>query len=133
MTTHRQRFVGVYDDEFYWERVNRNLGWLGNTLEEQHERQKKLRDSVIGIVGTGGIGGAVAARLVRMGALNLKLADPDDFDLTNVQRQYGATRDTVGRNKAEVVAEAVYGLLLMFSQKVSLLTPRKNSWMDAIM
>ena len=110
MTTHRQRFVGVYDDEFYWERVNRNLGWLGNTLEEQHERQKKLRDSVIGIVGTGGIGGAVAARLVRMGALNLKLADPDDFDLTNVQRQYGATRDTVGRNKAEVVAEAVYGL-----------------------
>ncbi|MCG5106294.1 DUF6531 domain-containing protein, partial [Candidatus Saccharibacteria bacterium] len=28
----------------------------------------------------------------------------------NVQRQYGATRDTVGRNKAEVVAEAVYGL-----------------------
>ena len=45
-----------------------------------------------------------------MGALNLKLADPDHFDLTNVQRQYGAGRDTIGRNKAEVVAEQVFAL-----------------------
>lgn len=106
----RQQYRGTYDDDFYWERVNRNLGWLGDTTEEQQARQEKLRDSVIGVVGTGGIGGAVAARLVRMGALNLKLADPDHFDLTNVQRQYGAGRDTIGRNKAEVVAEQVYGL-----------------------
>lgn len=106
----RQQYRGTYDDDFYWERVNRNLGWLGDTTEEQRARQEKLRDSVIGVVGTGGIGGAVAARLVRMGALNLKLADPDHFDLTNVQRQYGAGRDTIGRNKAEVVAEQVYGL-----------------------
>ncbi len=106
----RQRYRGTYDDDFYWERVNRNLGWLGNTIEEQRHRQELLRDAVIGIVGTGGIGGAVAARLVRMGALNLKLADPDNFDLTNVQRQYGAGRDTIGRNKAEVVAEQIYAL-----------------------
>lgn len=103
-------FEGKYDEQFYWERVDRNLGWLGNTREEQRSRQEKLRDSVIGIVGTGGIGGAVAARLVRMGALNLKLADPDNFDLTNVQRQFGASRETIGRNKAEVVAEAVHSL-----------------------
>lgn len=106
----RIKFTGKYDDTFYWERVDRNLGWLGDTVEEQRARQEKLRDSVIGIVGTGGIGGAVAARLVRMGALNLKLADPDNFDLTNVQRQFGAGRDTIGRNKAEVVAEQVYAL-----------------------
>lgn len=106
----RIKFTGKYDDAFYWERVDRNLGWLGDTVEEQRARQEKLRDSVIGIVGTGGIGGAVAARLVRMGALNLKLADPDNFDLTNVQRQFGAGRDTIGRNKAEVVAEQVYAL-----------------------
>lgn len=36
---------------------------------------EKLRDAVIGIAGTGGIGGALAARLVRMGVRNLKLAD----------------------------------------------------------
>lgn len=107
---HRPSFRGTYDDAFYWERVDRNLGWLGDTPEEQRERQVRLRDAVIGIVGTGGIGGAVAARLVRMGACNLKLADPDHFDLTNVQRQFGASRETIGRNKAEVVAEQVFGL-----------------------
>lgn len=110
MNGDRQRLRGHYDEDFYWERVDRNLGWLGDTTEEQRERQARLRDAVIGIVGTGGIGGAAAARLVRMGALNLKLADPDHFDLTNVQRQYGAGRDTIGRNKAEVVAEQVFAL-----------------------
>jgi molybdopterin/thiamine biosynthesis adenylyltransferase len=110
LQTDRLRYRGKYDDAFYWERVDRNLGWLGDSPAEQRERQERLRDSVIGIVGTGGIGGAVAARLVRMGALNLKLADPDHFDLTNVQRQYGAGRDTIGRNKAEVVAEEVFKL-----------------------
>jgi molybdopterin/thiamine biosynthesis adenylyltransferase len=108
--TDRLRLRGEYDDAFYWERVDRNLGWLGDSPAEQRERQERLRDAVIGIVGTGGIGGAVAARLVRMGALNLKLADPDHFDLTNVQRQFGAGRDTIGRNKAEVVAEEVFKL-----------------------
>lgn len=106
----RLTYRGNYDDTFYWERVNRNLGWLGDTEEEQRHNQEKLRDAVIGIAGTGGIGGAVALRLVRMGVRNLKLADPDAFDLTNVQRQMGASRETIGRNKAEVVAEMAYNL-----------------------
>ncbi|WP_026423364.1 ThiF family adenylyltransferase [Actinokineospora inagensis] len=109
-TVNRKLYRGEYDDEFYWERVDRNLGWLGTTPAEQRGRQELLRDAVIGVVGTGGIGGAVALRLVRMGARNLKLADPDRFDLTNVQRQVGAARDTIGRNKAEVVAEMAYDL-----------------------
>ena len=103
-------YRGTYDDKLYWERVDRNLGWLGNTEEEQRERQVKLRDATIGIAGTGGIGGAVAIRLVRMGARNLKLADPDYFDITNIQRQLGASLDNVGRNKAEVVAEQAFEL-----------------------
>ncbi|MGO4430717.1 ThiF family adenylyltransferase, partial [Streptomyces sp. MCAF7] len=78
----RLTYRGTYDEKFYWERVDRNLGWLGNTPEEQRARQEKLRDSVIGIVGTGGIGGAVAMRLARMGVRNLKLADPDIFELS---------------------------------------------------
>lgn len=56
---------GKRDDTFYWERVDRNLGWLGDTDEEARSRQTKLRDSVIGIAGTGGIGGSTALRLVR--------------------------------------------------------------------
>src|ERR1051326_8468421 len=106
----RKIYRGSYDDKFYWERVDRNLGWLGDSPEEQRARQEKLRDSVIGIVGTGGIGGAVALRLVRMGVRTLKLADPDHFELSNVQRQAGADVKNLGRNKAEVVAELAYGL-----------------------
>ena len=63
MNGDRQRLRGHYDEDFYWERVDRNPGWLGDTTEEQRERQARLRDAVIGI------GGAAAARLVRMGAL----------------------------------------------------------------
>jgi molybdopterin/thiamine biosynthesis adenylyltransferase len=105
MTITTTTLRGDYDEALYCERVDRNLGWLGDSLAEQRERQERLRDATIGIVGTGGIGGAVATRLVRMGARHLKLADPDDFDITNIQRQLGASVETVGRNKAEVVAE----------------------------
>lgn len=106
----RPSFRGDYDDELYWERVDRNLGWLGDTIPEQRDRQSRLRDAVIGIVGTGGIGGAAALRLVRMGVRNLKLADPDTFDVSNIQRQVGADLTNVGRNKAEVVAEQAFAL-----------------------
>ncbi|MYW04951.1 ThiF family adenylyltransferase [Streptomyces sp. SID3343] len=104
--THR----GTYDDDFYWERVDRNLGWLGDTLEEQRARQVKLRDCVVGIAGTGGIGGSTALRLVRMGVRHLKLADCDSFDVSNIQRQVGADIKHLGRNKAEVVGEMAFEL-----------------------
>ncbi|MFG1805720.1 ThiF family adenylyltransferase [Streptomyces sp. NPDC049040] len=107
MTT-RTRYESTYDEKFYLERVKRNLGWLGDTEEEQLERQFRLRDAVVGVAGCGGIGGATADRLMRLGVRNFKLADPDHFELSNINRQFGASIDTVGRNKAEVVAEQVY-------------------------
>lgn len=107
-----QRIVhrGEYRDDFYWERVDRNLGWLGDTPEEQRDRQKKLRDVTVGIAGTGGIGGSTAHRLIRMGVRNLKLADSDTFDTTNIQRQVGAEIAHLGRNKAEVVGEMGFAI-----------------------
>lgn len=98
------------NEEMYWERVNRSLGWLGNTETEQRERQEKLKNAVIGIAGTGGIGGQLAQRLVRLGVRNLKLADPDTFDISNMNRQMGADLEHIGKNKAEVVAEMTYAL-----------------------
>ena len=106
----RIHYTGEYDDAKYWERVKRSLGWLGNTEEEWRANQERLRDSTIGIAGTGGIGGATAMRLVRMGCRHIKIADPELFDLSNIQRQAGAQLDTIGRNKAEVVAEQAFAL-----------------------
>ncbi|MFF8596714.1 ThiF family adenylyltransferase [Streptomyces sp. NPDC015220] len=106
----REKFIGTYDDDVYWQRVDRSQAWLGETDEEQHAAQLKLRGATVGIAGCGGIGGAVAVRLARLGVLNLKVADPDAFDWTNINRQLGATRHTVGRNKAQVVAELAHDL-----------------------
>ncbi|WP_260854312.1 ThiF family adenylyltransferase, partial [Staphylococcus epidermidis] len=94
----------------YWERVKRNLGWLGNTDEEAEKRQNKISEVVIGIAGCGGIGGAVAERLVRLGVRHIKVADPDYFELSNINRQFGASLDNLGRNKAEVVGETIFNI-----------------------
>ncbi len=75
----RKRLDGKYDDKIYWERVRRSLAWLGEDEEEQRAAQETLRGATVGVAGCGGIGGALALRLARLGILNLKLADPDAF------------------------------------------------------
>jgi hypothetical protein len=105
---HFYTLPGGYDDEIYWSRVKRNLGWLGDTDEEARERQLTLRDTTVGVAGCGGIGGSMVDRLARLGVLKLRIADFDTFEYSNINRQLGARFDTVGRNKAEVVAEEVH-------------------------
>lgn len=101
---------GEYSDEFYWKRVNRSLMWLGVTEEEQLASQRKLSSAVVGVAGCGGIGGALALRLARLGVRHIKVSDPDVFDISNLNRQLGATRHTLGKNKAEVVGASVHDL-----------------------
>lgn len=105
-----QQLKGQYDDRVFWERVERSQAWLGATEEEQHESQLRLRDSTVGVAGCGGIGGALAVRLARLGVLHIKVADPDGFDWTNINRQLGSSRATLGQNKAEVVGKMAHEL-----------------------
>jgi ThiF family len=100
----------TYDDEVYWMRVGRNLGWLGDTQDEARARQLKLRDTVVGVAGCGGIGGSMADRLARLGILHLRIADMDTFEYSNINRQLGAGVMTVGQNKAKVVASAIHSM-----------------------
>ena len=51
--------------------------------------------------------GAHLTVLARMGIGAFHLADPDRYDVPNLHRQLGATLDTLGRPKAEVMAEQV--------------------------
>ncbi len=104
------RLDGTYDDTIYWERVDRSQAWLGESEEEQTAAQRKLAGATVGVAGCGGIGGAVAIRLARLGVLGLKVADPDAFDWTNINRQYGSSRSTIGQNKAEVVGQLAHDL-----------------------
>lgn len=99
-----------FNEKLYSERVNRTEVFLGRTPEEQKKAQKILSESTVGIAGTGGIGGAVALRLARFGIKKIKIADPEDFDWSNINRQLGATKNNAGRNKSEVVGEIVHDL-----------------------
>lgn len=89
----------------YSEAFARNIGLL--TPAQQH----RLQTSRVAIAGCGGGGGGYAAALARAGVGRFTLADPDDFELVNLNRQFGARLDTLGRNKAEVTAEIVGGIV----------------------
>ena len=69
------------------------------------ETIKKLSESRVAVFGIGGVGGYVCEALVRSGVGHFDLIDDDKVCLTNLNRQILATRKTVGKYKAEVMAE----------------------------
>lgn len=80
-------------------RFERNLGFL--SVDEQ----EALGSSSVAIAGVGGDGGMLAIQLARMGVGNMRFADPDPFEIENINRQATCTDNTLGLNKAEAVAE----------------------------
>ncbi|WP_295348445.1 ThiF family adenylyltransferase, partial [Thiolapillus sp.] len=58
--------------------------------------QQKLLDARVLIVGLGGLGSPVAMYLAVAGVGSLVLADYDEVDLSNLQRQIIHTRDHIG-------------------------------------
>jgi tRNA threonylcarbamoyladenosine dehydratase len=85
-------------DEFYAELTTRNTPLVSP------EEQERIRAVTVLIAGCGSIGGAVVEPLVRLGCEHLILAEPDGYDLANMNRQSARLRD-VGRNKAAAFAE----------------------------
>ena len=69
------------------------------------EGLERLGNARVAIFGVGGVGGYVAEGLVRSGLGAIDLFDDDRICLTNLNRQVIALRSTVGRYKAEVMAE----------------------------
>ncbi len=69
------------------------------------EEQSVLGRSTVAIPGMGGVGGAHLLTLTRLGVGNFTIADGDIFELHNLNRQAGATAQTLGKSKVEVMAE----------------------------
>jgi molybdopterin/thiamine biosynthesis adenylyltransferase len=63
-----------------------------------------LQNSKVAVAGCGCIGGFAAELLARMGIGALNLADPDVFDVSNINRQCAATHNTVGMKKVEALS-----------------------------
>lgn len=72
--------------------------------------QEALLDAKVLIVGVGGLGSPVAMYLAAAGVGSLWLADHDEVDLSNLQRQIAHTTGRVGQAKVESAAQALRAL-----------------------
>src|ERR1700688_1207180 len=80
--------------------TGRNLGFIDES------EQQLLRDASVFVCGVGGMGGAAFMALARAGVGKFVIADIDRFEVSNLNRQVFAFNDEVGRQKADVAAEA---------------------------
>lgn len=84
------------EDQSRFERTRLLLG---------EEKLEHFRRAHVLVLGVGGVGAYAAEQLARAGVGFLTLVDGDRFEPTNCNRQLPALTSTLGRPKAEVVAE----------------------------
>ena len=69
--------------------------------------QRILHDLRVAVVGLGGTGSIAVQQLVHLGVHSFILIDPDNFELTNLNRVVGAFPIDVGHSKCEVAAQYI--------------------------
>ncbi|MEG0789401.1 MAG: tRNA threonylcarbamoyladenosine dehydratase [Alistipes sp.] len=80
--------------------------WLDRTeLLLGAEKLAVLRAANVLIVGLGGVGAYAAEMIARAGVGRMTLADADTVSVSNINRQLVALHSTIGRPKAEILAE----------------------------
>jgi len=85
-----------YEDAF-----SRNLGLINP------EEQARLLRCRVAIPGMGGVGGLHLMTLARIGVGKFRIADADEFETKNFNRQFGATIEHLGKPKVDVLAASV--------------------------
>ena len=71
------------------------------------EKMEKLQRAKVAVFGIGGVGGYAAEALARCGVGSLVLVDHDRVAVSNLNRQIIALHSTMGRDKADVMAERI--------------------------
>lgn len=80
--------------------------WLERTgLLLGEEKLALLRGAHVLVVGLGGVGAYAAEMIARAGVGRMTIADADVVNASNINRQLVALHSTVGRPKAEILAE----------------------------
>jgi len=91
-------------DDYFHQFLHRTILMLGRQAVDT------LRGKTVAIAGCGGQGGAACLTLARMGVGGFHLADPKPFDEPDINRQWAASRATLGRNKARVYEEMLLAI-----------------------
>ena len=81
--------------------------FLRNELYFGKDKQNKLKNIKVCVVGLGGVGAYAAEQLARAGVGKLTIVDSDIVNVTNKNRQLLALESTIGRPKVEVMAERI--------------------------
>lgn len=80
--------------------------WLERTeLLLGREKLDRLKQAHVLVVGLGGVGAYAAEMVARAGVGRMTIADADAVSPSNINRQLVALHSTVGRQKADVLAE----------------------------
>ena len=83
------------------ERDSRTIKLIGE------EGLARLKASSVLVVGVGGVGSYAAEAVARAGVGSITLMDGDSVQPSNLNRQLVALTSTLGKNKAEVMAERI--------------------------
>lgn len=89
---------------------NYDIAFIRNRGFISQPEQEKLKQTRVAIAGLGGTGGAQLAALSRLGIGNFNLADLDEYELKNFNRQYGATMKTIGKRKTAIAQQIVHDI-----------------------
>lgn len=85
-------------------RFDRNLMLIGS------EKQEKLHQAHVMLFGIGGVGSYTAESLTRAGIGRLTLVDFDTVCFTNMNRQYHARKENIGKQKTEVMKDILLAI-----------------------
>lgn len=70
--------------------------------------QETLLTKTISVIGCGGNGGYILEYLARLGVKSLIFWDGDNYSESNLNRQNGCIEETIGCNKAKVMADKLH-------------------------
>lgn len=70
----------------------------------------KLQDATIAVFGIGGVGSFAVEGIVRTGIGKIVLIDYDTIDVSNINRQIHATKDTIGDYKVDAMKDRILSI-----------------------
>ncbi len=101
------------------ERFQRTIKLIGN------EAFEKLQSMTVILLGVGGVGSFAVEALVRSGVGGIVLIDKDVYEESNINRQWPANSEAIGRAKVEVIAEECLRIsptITVLSERICLTT-----------